>query len=279
MLQEYSDNEMYMRHAVDDAPDDGNFSMHVHDLFEIYYFISGNAEYLVEGSRYPLDTGCILIMRPSESHRVKILGKERYERCAINFSLPFIKATDPLGRLLSAFNDRPLGRGNLYYPPKTAEAGIRAMFCGVFAAGDDYEKRLRITALLFLLLDTIHKEFLSRTDHAYPPPQSTEERILSYVNVHLFDHLTVPALAKHFFLSVSQFNRIFRQASGSAPWEYITIKRLTSAREKIRSGMTAQDAGIDCGFKDYSSFYRAYVKYFGSAPKADKQRGGDLKIE
>ena len=209
-------------------------------------------------------------MRPSESHRVKILGSTKYERYAINFSLPFVKNIDSLGRLLRAFNDRPLGRGNLYYPTETAGKNISNMFSEVFAVSDDYEKSLRITALLFLLLDMINKEFLNRTDFTYPPPKSIAEKIVSYINTHLFDTLTVSALSKRFFLSTSQFGRIFRQATGTSPWEYITIKRLTAAREKIRGGMTAQNAGVCCGFKDYSSFFRAYVKYFGNSPREDK---------
>ncbi|MDE7212552.1 MAG: AraC family transcriptional regulator, partial [Lachnospiraceae bacterium] len=56
---------------------------------------------------------------------------------------------------------------------------------------------------------------------------------------------------------------------GAAPWEYITIKRLNAAREKMRAGATAQSAGESCGYGDYSAFYRAYVKYFGCAPKDD----------
>lgn len=272
ILKEYSSDDLYMRYAVDDAPDDGDFSMHVHEQYEIYYFVSGNAEYLVEGSRYPLHGGCILIMRPSESHRVKILKRAKYERYAVNFSSPFVKNIDPQGRFLAAFEDRPLGRGNLYYPTEATQENIRILFSEVFETGDDYEKRMRITALLFLLLDMINKQFLSRADFAYPPPKSTAEKIISYVNAHLFDDLTVPKLAKHFYLSTSQFGRIFRQASGSSPWEYITIKRLTAAREKIRGGMTAQNAALCCGFKDYSSFFRAYVKYFSCQPKTDKER-------
>lgn len=269
-LREYSADGLYMRYAVDEAPNDGDYSMHVHEQYEIYYFVSGDAEYLVEGSRYPLESGCILIMRPSESHRVKILNKTKYERYALNFSPSLVKNIDPSVRLLRAFNDRPLGRGNLFYPTQASAENISDMLSRVFEVDDDYERKLRITALLFLLLDMLNKEFLSRGGFAYPPPKSAAEKIISYINAHLFDKLTVPELAGRFYLSTSQLGRIFRQAAGTSPWEYITIKRLTAAKEKLRSGMTAQSAGISCGFNDYSSFYRAYVKYFGCSPNGDK---------
>ena len=47
---------------------------------------------------------------------------------------------------------------------------------------------------------------------------------------------------------------------------YLTVKRLVYARQRIEAGEPATHAYLACGFNDYSSFYRAYVKYFGTAP-------------
>ena len=269
ILQEFNSENLYMRYAVDENPDDTNFSMHIHERCEIFYFISGDAEYLVEGAEYPLRPGSILIMRPTESHRVKIVGRGKYERYAINFSVSVIDNIDPQRRLMKAFFDRPLGRGNLYLPTEFEDVNIRKVFSEMCEGADDYEKRLHILTQLILLLNSIHKAFLNRGFAEYLPPQSISEKMVSYVNSHLFDELSVPVLAEHFFLSASQFSRVFKQATGAAPWTYITIKRLTAAREKIQSGFSAQKACESCGFEDYSAFYRAYVKYFGHPPQKD----------
>ena len=114
ILEEFNTEELYVRYAVDEAPDDRDFTMHIHDKCEIYCFVSGNAEYLVEGARYPLKTGSVLIMRPAESHRARILGNEKYERYAVNFSFAATDILDPRRILMKPFLDRPLGRGNLY---------------------------------------------------------------------------------------------------------------------------------------------------------------------
>lgn len=269
VLREFDSEDLYMRYAVDKDPDDRNFVMHVHDRCEIYYFVSGNAEYLVEGANYQLTPGSILIMRPSESHRVKILGSEKYERYAINFSISVIDNIDPQRRLIKAFFDRPPGRGNLYLPVEFEEEKMRKLFSEIYDGTDDYEKRLRIFTGLLILLNMINKAFVNRGSSEYLPPQNISEKIVSYVNTHLLDELSVPILANHFFLSTSQFNRIFKKATGAAPWEYITIKRLSVAREKIRSGFSAQNASESCGFGDYSAFYRAYMKHFGYPPQRD----------
>lgn len=268
MLDEYRFGDMYIRHAIDDKPDDRHFTMHIHEQFEIYFFLSGNVEYLVEGSKYPLGENSLMIIRPAESHKPKIIGSEKYERYAINFPVSFVNSVDPEGRLLKAFMERPLGKNNMFSVAEMDMALVNKLFSQMCSSNDDYEKQLTIKTHLFILLDMINRAF-SEKDTVKHKPQSLEERMVMYVNNHLFEDISIPMLAKHFYLSSSQFSRVFKQATGAAPWEYITKKRLTAAKEKIRSGSSAQSACESCGFGDYSSFYRAYTKHFGCTPKDD----------
>lgn len=67
-----------------------------------------------------------------------------------------------------------------------------------------------------------------------------------YVNQHLLEKTMVSELANHFYLSSSQFSRVFKKATGVSPWEYIIQKRLTVAKEKIRSGFSAQQTCEYC---------------------------------
>ena len=266
MLNEYSFGDIYIRHAVDDKPDDKNFTMHIHDKCEIYFFVSGNVEYLVEGSRYPLDENSIMIMRPAEAHKPKILGSEKYERYAVNFPLGFADFIDPEGSLSKAFTEHSLGKNNMLNSSQTDTALIKKLFTEMCTDDSDYNKQLTIKTHLLIMLDMISRAYAS-LENTSQKPRSTAERIIAYVNNHLFENISVPELAEHFYLSPSQFSRVFRQATGAAPWEYITKKRLTAAKEKIQSGASAQKACELCGFNDYSAFYRAYTKHFGCSPK------------
>ncbi len=268
ILEEFSTKDLYVRYAVDEAPDDRSFAMHVHERCEIYCFVSGSAEYLVEGARYPLKSGSLLIMRPAEAHRARILGKEKYERYAVNFSFAAADILDPRRILMRPFLDRPLGRGNLYSARELGGEATR-LFEEMRGCGDEYERQLEISTRLFMLLEMIHKAYLRRVTDGYAPPAELSELLVAYVNDHLFDKLSVSLLAERFYLSTSQIGRIFRRATGASPWEYITIKRLTAAREKIHCGEPAGSAAESSGFEDYSSFYRAYVKRFGCSPKED----------
>ncbi|MBQ8171491.1 MAG: helix-turn-helix transcriptional regulator [Oscillospiraceae bacterium] len=268
MLCEYSFDNIYIRHAVDDFPNDKDFTMHIHEQCEIYFLVAGDVTYLVEGSEYPLRENSLMIMRPSEAHKPKITACGRYERYAVNFPLTFADSIDPERRLFIPFTERQLGKDNMFCPTDVDTALVHRLFKEMCENNSDYNRRLTVNTHLLMLLDTISRAFFTKgsTEHT---PKSTAERIVIYVNEHLFEEITIPSLAGHFYLSPSQFTRIFRKATGAAPWEYITQKRLTAAKSIIRSGSSAQHAAESCGFKDYSVFYKAYIGHFGCAPTHD----------
>lgn len=267
-LNEYSFGEIYIRHAIDEEPNDKYFSMHIHEQCEIYVFVAGNVEYLVEGTRYPLDENSMMIMRPSEVHRAKIMGKEKYERYALNFPVSFVEDIDPEGKLLIPFMKRELGKNNLFTREEIDMSLVRRLFDQMSDKYEDYDKQLKIKTNLFMLLDMISTAYVNK-EKVENKPLSIEERVVVYVNDHLFEEIAVPDLASHFFLSVSQFGRLFKRATGASPWEYIIKKRLAAAKEKIRNGESLQSAAESCGFTDYSAFYRGYIKRFGKAPSID----------
>ncbi len=259
-LKESESAGLYIRHAINDTPTGSGFDFHIHDRCEVFYFLSGNARYLVEGTVYPLTKGSLLIMRPGEAHCIRFLGAERYERYAVNFPLSLFDSFDPERRLMSSFTDRPLGQNNLYFLP-----GLEDTFRDMcYYEGDDYGRTLLMTTKLADIAEMTGRRSSSKVSVEPTLP----EQIVSYVNDMLCEEITVGRLAEHFFLSASQFSRLFRQATGASPWSYITAKRLIRARELLHDGVSAKKAAESCGFGDYSVFYKAYVKRYGESPSA-----------
>ncbi|MBP3699367.1 MAG: helix-turn-helix transcriptional regulator [Oscillospiraceae bacterium] len=262
----YRDEVLYSHHTVDLNPDRESFSMHAHEWMEIYYCISGQGTYLVEGQQYPLEAGDIFIMRAAEAHKLKLQPDTPYDRIAIHFSPSLLLGLDPDGHLLRPFLDRPLGQHNRYSVADDPKGRLRAAFAD-FDFTSIPDVRLHLTARLLLFLTTLNGMY--EPERYAAPVGGLSGELVAYVNEHLFEDMTVQSVADAFYRSRSQVNRIFRQATGSSLWKYVTIKRLMAARAMIQRGESAGTACEVCGFSDYSAFYRLYRTQFGHAPRED----------
>lgn len=260
----YRDDEIYSHHTVDESPVPEVFQMHAHEWMEIIYMVSCKGSYLVEGSQYELQPGDILIMRAAETHKLVISPDEPYERIAIHFSPSLLDSVPGGEQLLKPFLDRPLGQNNLY----RGEERLRAAFMGF-----DFEGvrnvRLNLVSRLQLFLTVLNAVYDKRSSQAYPVDNGFQGQLVAYVNEHLFEDISLQSIADAFYRSRSQISRVFRQATGSPLWEYVTIKRLLAAQAMLQRGESASSACVSCGFSDYSSFFRAYRSYFKHSPKVD----------
>ena len=131
---------------------------------------------------------------------------------------------------------------------------------------------MAVQCALYTVLYELQSAFLRRGVKTAPEPgvQLLGSSIVEYINGHLFEELSLEILAEKFYLSKNHLNRLFKEASGSTVWEYIRLKRLLAAHWRIAGGAAATAAAADCGFHDYSAFYRAYKKHFGVAPGSQK---------
>lgn len=92
-------------------------------------------------------------------------------------------------------------------------------------------------------------------------------RVVEYINENLSQDLSLEKLAEICFISKSYLSHQFKTYTGMPLIQFIIKKRLTAARNMIRSGMPAMDACMLCGFNDYSNFHKAFKKEFGKSPK------------
>ncbi len=81
------------------------------------------------------------------------------------------------------------------------------------------------------------------------------------------ESLSLDDLSNTFFASKYVLLREFKKYTGISIHQYLLIRRILNAQELIRSGVKPKEACIQCGFSDYSSFYRAFKARCGSSPE------------
>lgn len=254
---------IHSRRACTENPVSLPETMHSHDSYEIFCLISGDADYCVEGSRYHLLPGDIMLMRKGEVHTFQLRSPARYERMHVNFEITqLLESVDATG-LLAMFDDRPLGKFNHYQANLFPDRRCQEYLSKISQATDIHKRLCYLLPLLSELSE--HAQTVQNA-----PAQVQKDRaapIIAYINANLTDELSLDILADHFFVSKTHLNRIFKQSTGTTVWEYITIKRLFCAKKMIDAGKQPSDVCQICGFKDYTTFFRAYKQQYGVSPK------------
>ncbi len=245
-----------------EKPDTALFKMHAHDGYEIFLFMSGRANYYIEGTVYPLKVGDILLMKKAESHSLLLLKDSPYERISIHFGEDAL--IGERGKQIKEYFDGiPLGQKN-HYPASVFKGNNWEYYLNtIVSTENDDIKRLYITTVMSEICDAAHRE-LSESGH-----RDSISELIAYINGHLGDELSLEKICASFHISVSHASRRFRQITGTSIWDYVKQKRLLLAKDLLQKGMNPYRVCEKCGFNEYSTFYRAYKSKFGVSPKAD----------
>lgn len=263
-VYKYNDADFSLSHTLSQVPDQSQFKLHTHPKAELYYLIRGAGVFHIEGSAYPLEGGDLLLMQSAESHYIELDTTQPYERKVLHFDLEVLKTVDPQGYLNTPFLAREPGKGNLYKGLQFPGGSSEHYFDTMMMPAPD--QRVSIFAGLIPLLHTLCRlQAAPESQHA-PVPDPVEYRILRYLNQNISQPITLADICQRFYISKSQLCRVFRNSTGVTVKRYLTVKRLVKAKQLIDSGIPPTHAYLQCGFSDYSNFYRAYVKYYGAAP-------------
>jgi len=99
---------------------------------------------------------------------------------------------------------------------------------------------------------------------------------MDYINNHLTEEISVETIAESCYISRYHLMHLFKGETGYTLFDYITEKRLALARDLLKTGMPVTEACFASGFKNYSTFFRAYKKHFHSSPSEAVKEHGNI---
>jgi AraC-like DNA-binding protein len=119
-------------------------------------------------------------------------------------------------------------------------------------------------AILTLLLNEISTHGNNKLENTIPTTIS--EKCMAYIADHIHLPISVDDIAKELNISVSHLAHSFKKQMNISIHQYILKKKLATAHHKIMDGKPATQAAEECGFNDYSGFYKQFKKTYHVAP-------------
>lgn len=96
---------------------------------------------------------------------------------------------------------------------------------------------------------------------------------VEFIHEHYSEAIEIPHLARISGMSLSQFERKFKDLFQLSPQHYIIEIRLNMAcKLMVTTEQTISQIAHDCGFYDHSHFTRQFVKRFGITPREYQRR-------
>lgn len=245
---------------------------HAHDFLELYYFLDGSVTYYIEDQVYDLCPGDLLIIPAGKMHRPVIANEHAaYERMVLWITPQYLQSIDsPAGDLQK--NLQKVGEHGYCVPFRGDETVFVTALLKklLYMRKNDTDPKFCAGAVE-LYLWTIFRSY-GVIDTTHRNETQVIPQVIRYITEHFSEPLTLEDIAAEFFVSKSYLNRHFKAYTNSTVYAYIMALRLTHARRMLREGIPAVEAGRECGFSDYSTFYKAFKTQTGLSPQQFKSR-------
>lgn len=259
-------------HLNDKEPKE--YEYHYHDFHKLIWFISGNVEYHIEGKAYKLEPHDILLISRGQIHKPFIGADDPYERYVFYISEDFLKEHSEEESDLNLCFQMACREDSSVVRLSPSDSGLLFETVKLLEKTDskqDYAKDMYSRILFLKLVIELNRCCIQNKEVFHKTARYDRKivEMIHYINDHLKDDLSIESLSACFYLSKYHMMRKFKEETGYSMHQYILEKRILAARNMILSGIPATAACMECGFKDYSTFSRAYKKLLNRLPSDD----------
>lgn len=251
-------------------PHTRHMEAHYHDFYEIFFFIDGDVDYWIDGSLYHLLPGDILLINPTELHKPVPLSEiDRYERIVLWINKNYLSQIEK-GILENCFNKEKTFYSKVLRLPREKREELFYLarkLCEEYY-GKEFAAEVGAYSLLLQILVQINRLTNSNipVDSEKISTPTLISDILSFINDHFAEKITLDSIADHFFVSKYYLSHEFKNAVNTSLYRYIIMKRLNEAYELLSQGKPANEVCTTCGFGNYTVFFRAFKTEFGISP-------------
>lgn len=250
-------HDYIFKHSYSPKPDlnADRYREHFHTSYEMLFFVQGNADFMLQHTRYIIGPGTLLIAKPGEYHNIVFKTADPYERYVIRFNPMSI---EPHMR-------RQLEKAESVYQIENTD--ISALFYRM----DEHLSSVQENMGISVCIGSLHiiiaylvssMDLIQKADYV----NEDSRRIVEYIDEHLAEITSTDDLTARLHMSKSALYKAFTAQFTTPIMSYIRIQKCMVARKLLMEGVPASEAAERLGFQHYSSFYRDYLKVFHESP-------------
>ena len=238
--------------------------LHQHDFLQMYYCISGEGVFNLDGQRLLLQENMCLIIHPNQPHellpmkdgQMRIIDTKFYihspELLEVLCSLPqFMEIPDP------EFRD------------------LCTMMRNEWASKTPYAKEMANAIFQQILLLYLRKNteapsripFYKELEDHIKNLTGLERKIAQHLQDHYLESISLNQLSSDLRYSKTYLCKVFRSAAGITISEYVNFLRIRKAYDLICcTEKKISEISLECGFSSIHYFSRTFHKIAGMTP-------------
>ena len=238
-------------------------------MVQILYIETGSGESTIEGAKWKLTPGCVLVIPAQAVHSHRFMP---------DIDGPVVTAAQrPLESLASVMNPELV---QLLREPALIQVkpgtGDRDALSALFAllekesqssSADHLAAGMSLLFALVVYIARLSHAASNRSTGTRDRKAAQIEKFRALVDERLRTHHSVDSYAKSIGVTVSQLGRLTREVIGMSPLEFINARIIREAqRGLVYSAMSVKQVALELGFSDSAYFSRFFHKQTGLNP-------------
>ena len=278
-LQQYLHREGWIDTAIDHElifshrtnwyePDTFTEKFHMHDYYELIFYIKGDIEYINENTRISPSPYMVTWFTPGQMHTGRLLSSSEYERYVLYFSPDFFAISDKTTPLTD-FMHHSAGTHMTLSERKFGELLQLLEKADAITQTDKAYGELVLKSLLIEIFYILN----SQETKIQSGEMLTEimGEIKLYIDENYASINSITDIANHFFYSREHLSRKFMQAFNISVAHYLSRRRITESLTLLDS-MNIADVAYTVGFHSQSAFINAFKQNMHCLPSEYKAR-------
>jgi len=240
---------------------------HQHDHFQIFRFLSGRGQFLLEGEERPIQPDLIAFIRPNQAHGLH--ATTAVKTLDVKFRVRPGELRTRLAQVPSFTRDTDGAIAGLLDRIRTEGEARRFGFAPLC--------RALMLEILLSLARGPERSTRGAVPLALPDVPVVDDplvgRMLAYVDQHAAERISVGRMAAALGYTDRHLRQRFRQAMRQPILRYLRRHRVRRAQELIAySDQPLKQVAALTGFKDIHHFTRTFTAVAGTSPGAFRDR-------